>query len=252
MKLKSIMKPRVPIIESGSYLAVCVGVLAIGEQYVDRSAFGGKSDYESQLVFVFEFPSELDNEGKPKQLSKDVNATNAPNGSLNKIMKDWNSREYTREQLAEFDFDEQLGKACQITVLVSESGYSKITGISAVPKGVPVPTSSTPHISFSVEAWDDEAFEALPEWAQERIKKSTQYQKEHAPTDKIGVQPAVQAPQTARRDPTQMVEQGHADSPMTAAPMGNPLGSFAAVPPSKGDFGGAATEGAQAVGGCPI
>lgn len=196
MKLKSIMKPRVPVIENGSYLAVCVGVIAVGEQYVDRSAFGGRSDYESQIVFVFEFPSELDNEGKPKQLNKDVNATNAPNGSLNKIMKDWNSHEYTREQLAEFDFDEQLGKACQVTVLVSESGFSRITGISAVPKGIPVPTSSTPYISFSVAAWDDEAFSKLPEWAQNKIKNSVQFQKLHAPTDSVEVkaEPAAGCP----------------------------------------------------------
>lgn len=187
MKLKSIMKPRVPVIENGSYLAVCVGVLAVGEQYVDRSAFGGRSDYESQLVFVFDFPSEIDNEGKPKQLNKDVNATNAPNGSLNKIMKDWNSREYTREQLAEFDFDEQLGKPCQITVLVSESGFSRITGISAIPKGIPVPTSSTPYISFSVNEWDDAKFEALPEWAKNKIKNSMEYQKVHAPVTTVEV-----------------------------------------------------------------
>ena len=197
MKLKSIMKPRVPVIENGSYLAVCVGVLAVGEQYVDRSAFGGRSDYESQLVFVFDFPSELDNDGKPKQLNKDINATNAPNGSLNKIMKDWNSREYTREQLAEFDFDEQLGKPCQITVLVSESGYSRITGISAVPKGIPVPTSSTPYISFSVEEWDDEVFAKLPEWAQNKIKNSTQYQKKHAPVTDVTLSAA---PATAGSD----------------------------------------------------
>ena len=187
MKLKSIMKPRVPVVESGSYLAVCVGVLAVGEQYVDRSAFGGKTDYESQIVFVFEIPSELDNDGKPKQLNKAVNATNGPKGSLNKIMNDWNSREYTREQLAEFDFDDLLGKPCQITVIVSESGFSRITGISAIPKGIPVPTSSTPHISFSVNEWDDAKFEALPEWAQNKIKNSMEYQKTHAPVTTVEV-----------------------------------------------------------------
>ena len=34
MKLKSIMKPMAPTVEAGSYLAVCVGVVFIGEQYI--------------------------------------------------------------------------------------------------------------------------------------------------------------------------------------------------------------------------
>ena len=194
MKLKSVMKPRVPLVEGGSYLAVCVGVLAVGEQYVDRSAFGGRSAYESQIVFVFDFPTEIGEDGKPKQLNKDVNATSAPNGSLNAILKAWNTRDYSREQLEEADLSEQLGKPCQVTVSVSESGYSRISGIAAIPKGIPAPTTNTPLILFSVEDWDDAAFDALPEWAQNKIKNSTQYQKEHVPqTDVTVQQPAQEA-----------------------------------------------------------
>lgn len=187
MKLKSIMKPRTPLVESGSYLAVCVGVLAIGEQYVDRSAFGGKSGYERQLTFVFELPTEIGEDGKPKQLNKDVNATSALTGSLYAILKAWNARDYNREQLEQADLSEQLGKPCQITVSVSESGYSRISGITAIPKGIPAPESITPIMLFNVEDWDDAVFNALPEWAQNKIKNSTQYQKNHAPETTIEV-----------------------------------------------------------------
>lgn len=190
MKLKSIMKPRTPLVENGSYLAVCIGVLAVGEQYVDRSAFGGRSGYETQLVFVFELPSEIGEDGKAKQLSKEVNATSAPNGNLCAIMKAWNSREYTREQLEAADIDEQLGKPCQITVSVSESGYSRVSAIAAVPKGIPMPKTETPYISFNVEEWDDTGFAALPEWAQNKIKNSTQYKNNHPSTETIAVKPA--------------------------------------------------------------
>jgi hypothetical protein len=43
-----------------------------------------------------------------------------------------------------------------------------------------------------MDAWDDAVFQALPEWVQEKIKKSTQYQKEHAPDTAI----EVKAPET--------------------------------------------------------
>ena len=197
MKLKSVMKPRTPLVESGSYLAVCVGVLAIGEQYVDRSAFGGRSDYESQVTFVFELPTEVGEDGKAKQLSKDLNAVSSLNGTLNKWLSSWNIRNYTRDQLEEADLCEQLGKACSITVEVSESGFSRVTGVSAIPKGIPIPSTNTPFITFNVEAWDDAAFAALPEWAQNKVKNSTQYQKEHVPQTDVTVQPNPAMPQAA-------------------------------------------------------
>lgn len=40
-----------------------------------------------------------------------------------------------------------------------------------------------------MDNWNDEVFKALPEWVQEKIKKSTQYKKEHTPTDSIEVKP---------------------------------------------------------------
>ena len=197
MKLKNVMKPRTPLVESGSYLAVCVGVLAIGEQFVDRSAFGGRSDYESQVTFVFELPTEVGEDGKAKQLSKDLNAVSSPNGTLNKWLSSWNIRNYTRDQLEEADLSEQLGKACSITVEVSESGFSRVTGVSAIPKGIPIPSTNTPFIIFNVEAWDDAAFAALPEWAQNKIKNSTQYQKEHVPQSDVSVNAGATIPQSA-------------------------------------------------------
>lgn len=44
-----------------------------------------------------------------------------------------------------------------------------------------------PLIRFDMEPWDDAAFEHLPEWAREKVKKSTQYQKLHVPTDSVDV-----------------------------------------------------------------
>ena len=188
MKLKKIMKPRVPVVENGTYLAVCVGVVFIGEQYIDRSAFGKGSSYEHQVVFVWDLPFELDSEGKPKQLSKDINATSAPNGTLNSIMEAWNSRTYTREDLEDAELTGQLGKACQLTVVVSESGYSNVKAVAALPKGIPVPETNTTYFEFNVDEWDDEAFKSLPEWVQDKIKKSTQYKTLHTPTDEIDFQ----------------------------------------------------------------
>ena len=38
-----------------------------------------------------------------------------------------------------------------------------------------------------MDQWDDAVLEKLPEWIRDQIKKSTQYQKDHAPTDNVEV-----------------------------------------------------------------
>lgn len=186
MKLKSIMKPMAPTVDAGSYLAVCVGVVFIGEQYIPP--FKDKSGrYENRLMFVWDIPAEVDENGAPKQLSRAVNATSSAKGNLMSILSGWNSRTYTKEELAEADIDEQLGKPCMLTVSVNENGYANVTAVSAIPKGIPVPVSETPFIRFDVNEWSDEGFAALPEWVQNRIKESTEYQKLHVPTSPVDV-----------------------------------------------------------------
>ena len=54
------------------------------------------------------------------------------------------------------------------------------------------PSPQSPLLSFDIDIWDAETFQALPEWIQNRIKKSTQYQKLHVPEDPLEIQPAQQ------------------------------------------------------------
>ena len=56
-----------------------------------------------------------------------------------------------------------------------------------IPKGFPAPTTDTKHIRWDMEQWNDEIFKELPEWIQEKIKKSSQYQKDHAPNTTVEV-----------------------------------------------------------------
>ena len=73
-----------------------------------------------------------------------------------------------------------------LNVVLNDSGeYANVDSVVPMPKGVPAPVSTTPPIRWDMDAWDDEVFKTLPEWAQEKIKKSTQYKKLHTPTDKI-------------------------------------------------------------------
>ena len=190
MKIGDRRKPIIPPMEPGTYMGVCIGVVDIGEQ---TSTFGTKTDTKDRILFVIEFPSEtieIDGERKPRQLSKEVTKTNSEKGTLKALISAWTGKTYTEEELIEFELFDLLGQPCMVTVSLSANGnYSNISNIVQFPKGFPAPKTETQPYTFDMDDWNDEQFGALPEWIQNKIKKSTQYQKEHAPDTTIEVKP---------------------------------------------------------------
>ena len=76
-------------------------------------------------------------------------------------------------------------------MVLSEDGqYANIASAAAIPKGMPAPKAKSELITYDVEAWDDAAFEKLPEYLQELIRKSTQYRRAHLPEDEVSVEAA--------------------------------------------------------------
>ena len=204
MKIKDRARPKVPAVEPGVYFAVCIGVIDLGEQYSEKF-----KNYSNRVQFVWELPSEtieVDGKQEPKQLSKEFAIATKKTSNLRAFISSWNSKTYTDEEFQEVELFEQIGKACQLNVVLSESGeYSNVDSVMPIPKGFTAPESHTKPIMWDMDNWNDEVLKTLPEWVQEKIKKSTQYQKEHAPTDSIAIKapivPAVSAESKALEQP---------------------------------------------------
>jgi len=182
MKLKNKVKPAIPQMEPGTYIGLCVGIYAIGEQ---ETTYKDRTRYVEQIIFTFEFPAvtvEVDGETKPRQLSRTFTASTGERAGLRKLLKTWRGRDFpSSEEMADYELTERLGKSALIQVLQNENGYANIESVIPLPSGMPDPSTDTALQSFDVEAWNDEAFEALPEWIQEKIKNSTQWKEQHAP-----------------------------------------------------------------------
>lgn len=195
MKIKDKAKPAIPPVEPGVYMGVCVGVIDLGEQYSDIF-----KKYSNDMQIVWELVGEtveVDGEQKPRQLSRTFSASASKKSNLRKFLGSWNSKQYSDEEFGELELFDQLGKACQLQVVLSEDGqYSNIDNVMALPKGMPAPTTDTALVRWDMDLWDDEAFKTLPEWVQEKIKKSTQYQKIHTPQDDVGFKDEKKEPQT--------------------------------------------------------
>ena len=197
MKIKDRAKPKAPPVEPGVYMAVCVGVVDLGEQYSEKF-----KSYSNKVKFVWALPSEtIEIEGKTeeRQLSKEFTVSMSKKGGLRGFLESWNSRTYSDDEFGDVDLFDQLGKPCQLQVVLNDTKeYSNVANLMPLPKGMPAPTTKTALFVWDMDAWDDKVFESLPAWTQEQIKKSTQYQKDHAPETTVEVKEPVQAADTGK------------------------------------------------------
>ena len=175
MKIKDRAKPKLPPVEPGVYIATCVGVVDLGEQYSEKF-----KNYRNEVQFIWELSGEtveVDGEVKPRQLSRTFSFAVGKKSSLRGFMSSWNGVQYSDEQFGELEVFDQVGRACQLNVVLNDTGeYANVDSAIPLPKGMPAPKPDTEPICWDMERWDDAVFQALPEWVQEKIKKATQYQ----------------------------------------------------------------------------
>lgn len=209
MKIKSGVKPSLPPVPGGTYLAVCVYSIAIGEQLCEFKDKG--KSYNNQVMLGFELQGitiEIDGKQEPRTLGRTFNIAKSKNSALRKFVGAWEAKEYTDEEFLELDTNDLVGKPAMLNVVLNESGeYSNIESIMQIPAGFPVPQATLPLIRFDMDPWDQAAYDKLPEWAQQRIQKSTEWQKNHAPTETIAAAPVSQPMQMPQNIPTNMVTQ---------------------------------------------
>ena len=192
MKIKDRAKPKAPPVEPGVYMAVCVGVVDLGEQYSEKY-----KNYSPKVKIVWALPGEtieIDGKTEERQLSREFAIATKKTCGLRTTISGWNGKAYSDEEWGEFDLFEQVGKACQLNVVLNDTGeYANVDSVIPLPKGMPAPTSMTAFFTWDMDNWDDAAFEKLPAWTQEQIKKSTQYQQNHAPETTVEVKTPVDA-----------------------------------------------------------
>lgn len=199
MKLKDKVKPAIPPMEGGVYMAVCVTVADLGDQYSEKF-----KNTQRKVVFSFDIPSEtveMDGETRTRQLSKRCTFSVSKRGTLNKMLNAWLNANMSEQDLAELDLFDFAGKACQIRVTVSEDGaHNNVEDVMALPKGMPAPMTDTPIITYDIDedGFSGEKWEALPGWMRDTIEKSEQYQQN--PPDKPLDMPAEQTQPEAGKD----------------------------------------------------
>ena len=188
MKSKNGLKPKVPPVPAGTYRGRLVHVIDIGEQLVK----GKKGDYyQNQVVFTFELigkTQEVDGKIVAQDLSRTFGYTSGENSAFRKFVQDWTGVKFSNDTWAEFNPGTLLNKEAMVGVVHNESGeYANIANAMQPLEGDVYPEATLPLLHFDLDEWDEGVIGKLPDWAKDRLEKSTQYQKNHAPETTVEV-----------------------------------------------------------------
>ena len=207
MSLKARRKPanNIPPMDGGTYMAVCIGVIDLGEQYkqFDKQKRG---KYAEECLFLFEIPDErvhVDGEDKPRWLSsRRYTVSLHERSGLYQMLTAWRGKALSDAELDPagdgFDLMQMAGQGAMLSVSVVEkddgSRHNKIEAVTGFPKGIPVPKIESEVLVFDADDPDMEVFGKLPEWIQDIIRKSTQFAAD-PPEEKLNIPSAAGAAQ---------------------------------------------------------
>lgn len=188
LKIKDRAKPTVPPVEPGVYMAACVGVIDLGEQYSEKY-----KNYSNKVMLTFELLGEtveIDGEQKPRQISKIFAFATGQKSGLRKFLQSWDGKTLTDSEVEDIDLGQRLGRTCQLQVVLNESGdKANIDNVMALPKGLKLDKPQSELVLFDLDEFDQATFEKLSDWTRETIQKSTQWARNHASTETIEVNP---------------------------------------------------------------
>ena len=174
-------------IPPGSYIARCYLLVDMGEQLSDGK-YGQSVQHKIRLgweVFGEDdtgAPLTVDMNGSQRQMTIGKTYTLSLNekAGLRKDLMSWRGRDFTAEELVGFDITNILNVYCMLNITTSEKDgkmYTNISAITPLPSALRNNKPDPDHevVTFNLDEPDWNAFEDLPEWLSETIKKSPQY-----------------------------------------------------------------------------
>ena len=156
----------------GTHNAVCVTILDLGTQAHEK--WGDKR----KLNVAFEVDEE-DEEGKRFIVFKTYTASLAQKASLTADLKSWLGIKIEKGE--EFDMDTILNKPGMVTIVHNESTdgkvYANVDTITSLPKGIKPLKPNAEVVSMYLEegSFDQEVFDNLPDFIQDKIKVTEEY-----------------------------------------------------------------------------
>lgn len=167
-------------IEEGTYIALCFGLVDIGDVYSEQY---DKTTKKFMILWELSGAGTVNVDGHAynRSVSKSYAWSLNPKSNLRKDLRAWRGREFTDEEMKRFDMVNILSAPCQIQIINATSNgktYSNIAAIMNLPKGMPKPQPTQPVVYWDFEDHEigDEEWGKIPEWLRGVIQNSETYQ----------------------------------------------------------------------------
>ncbi|MDH3380955.1 MAG: hypothetical protein OEQ39_28920 [Gammaproteobacteria bacterium] len=160
----------------GNHIARCIKLTDLGTQHGE---YMGELVIRSQILVTWELPTELMEDKKPFTVSKFYTNSLHEKSNLRKDLTNWRSREFTEEELKNFDLENILGKACMLNVIHNDKGQARIIGVASLPKAVICPPQVNPSLTFWLDEFEQSKFDALSDGIKKIIQQSDEWKFKH-------------------------------------------------------------------------
>ncbi|MDR0397419.1 MAG: hypothetical protein LBH66_08975 [Oscillospiraceae bacterium] len=188
MPLKPVQRVNIPPVKQGAYLGICTRIIDLGEQ-----RFQDKGLFKPRVSLMFELCGHSVDRGngeEPRAISFDCNLITYKKADkaseYRKMIESWLDSELSDEEAVDFQLRSMLGEPAELLIakeMVNGEYRNKITSFSPVELDRDVPEPRMELIILELPSPDDadkdrllaealETMKKLPEWQQERIKKS--------------------------------------------------------------------------------
>ena len=162
----------------GTHIARCIKLIDLGTQ---EGEYQGVKNSKRQCVITWELPSTLmtegESKGKPFTVSKFYTQSLGEKANLRKDLINWRGRDFTPEELSGFEAKNILGKPCMVSITLNDKAKAKVSGVMALPKGMPCPDQVNPSVIFGLDEFDKDVFESLSKGIKAMIEASPEYKK---------------------------------------------------------------------------
>jgi hypothetical protein len=163
---------------AGNHVAVCVGVIDLGTQFV-KGYQGQPDDWVYQVMLQWELSDALMDDGRPFMVSRRLRLSMHEMSGLRKILQSWRGGSFSEAEAREFDVKNVLGKPCMLNLVhktSEKSGtvYANVDSISPLHKQIARPEPVNPLVYYAIEEGDPEKA-GLPEWVCKLIRQSKEF-----------------------------------------------------------------------------
>jgi len=187
METKEGQKKQQPLPSAKQHLALCYAVIDLGTQV---GSFNGAPTSARKIYLNFEIPGEtaVFNEEKGPQrfgVGQEFTFSLDPKANFRKMMDSWMGAAVT--ELDSEKLKKMLKRPAMIQIVHAPSKDGSIIYANIAGKGVSVfkrpadvafpKETENKAFFFDLEHYDQQAFELVPKWLQEKIKNSPEYKK---------------------------------------------------------------------------